>query len=70
MYPLPPRVWSVWSVWSVLCLTTRLIQQTLFSTAIAPHGIAIEQDSRLVDGTYLYNCKLDLVPLVESAIQE
>ncbi|MFP4121556.1 Cfr10I/Bse634I family restriction endonuclease [Coleofasciculus sp.] len=43
---------------------------TIFSTAIAPHGIAIEQDSRLVDGTYLYNCKLDLVPLVESAIQE
>ncbi|MFP4099665.1 hypothetical protein [Coleofasciculus sp.] len=24
----------------------------------------MEQDSRLVDGTYLYNCKLDLVPLV------
>jgi hypothetical protein len=44
--------------------------QTIFSTAIAPHGIAIEQDSRLVDGTYLYNYKLDLVPLVESAIQE
>jgi len=44
--------------------------KTIFSTAIAPHSIAIEQDSRLVDGTYSYDCKLDLVPLVESAIQE
>lgn len=32
--------------------------KTIFSTAIAPHSIAIEQDSRLVDGTYSYRWNL------------
>jgi hypothetical protein len=43
--------------------------KTIFSTAIAPHSIALEQNFRLVDCTYLYNRKEDLVPLVESALQ-
>lgn len=42
---------------------------TIFSTAVAPHSIVLEQNSKLVDGTYLYNRKEDLVPLVETAIQ-
>jgi hypothetical protein len=42
---------------------------TIFSTAIAPHGIALQQNLNLVDGTYRYNCKTDLVLLVESAIR-
>ncbi|HBE21047.1 MAG TPA: deoxyribose-phosphate aldolase [Cyanobacteria bacterium UBA11149] len=43
---------------------------TIFNTAIAPHGIALEQDFKLVDGTYKYNKKDDLVSLVEAAIHE
>lgn len=42
---------------------------TIFSTAIAPHGIALQQNLNLVDGTYRYNRKGDLVLLVESAIR-
>ncbi|MEQ8970583.1 MAG: Cfr10I/Bse634I family restriction endonuclease [Coleofasciculus sp. C1-SOL-03] len=58
--------WKYYMVASELTSADR----TIFSTAIAPHGIAIEQDYQLVDGTYLYNRKLDLVSLVESAIHE
>lgn len=42
---------------------------TVFTTAIAPHGIAVEQDFKLVDGTYPYSRKEDLVPLIQAAIQ-
>lgn len=56
--------WQYYMVASELSSADRII----FNTAIAPHGIAIEQDSQLVDGTYLYNKKLDWLPLVESAI--
>ncbi|WP_322744390.1 MULTISPECIES: Cfr10I/Bse634I family restriction endonuclease [unclassified Coleofasciculus] len=58
--------WQYYMVASELSSADR----TIFSTAVAPHGIAIEQDSQLVDGTYLYNRKLDLVPLVESALEQ
>jgi hypothetical protein len=43
--------------------------ETIFSKAIAPHGIALGQNFKLVDGTYLYNKKEDLVSLIESAIK-
>jgi len=43
--------------------------ETIFSKAIAPHGIALGQNYKLVDGTYLYNKKEDLVSLIESAIK-
>jgi len=43
--------------------------ETIFSKAIAPHGIALEQNFKLVDETYLYNKKEDLVSLIESAIK-
>ena len=43
---------------------------TIFNTAIAPHGLALQQNFKLVDGTYLYNRKEDLVPLIEAAIRE
>jgi hypothetical protein len=44
--------------------------RTIFTTAVAPHGMAIEQNSKLVDGTYLYTRKKDLIPLVKSAIRQ
>ncbi|MBE9019180.1 Cfr10I/Bse634I family restriction endonuclease [Chroococcidiopsidales cyanobacterium LEGE 13417] len=43
--------------------------RTIFCQAIAPHGIALRQNFSLVDGTYLYNRKADLIPLVEAAIK-
>ena len=42
--------------------------KTIFDTAIAPHSLALEQNYRIVDNTYRYNRKEDLVPLVKSAI--
>ena len=42
---------------------------TIFHQAIAPHGVAVQQYFKLVDGTYPYTRKADLVPLVEAAIQ-
>lgn len=57
--------WQYYMVASELTSADR----TIFSTAVAPHGIALEQNFKLVDGTYLYSRKEDLVPLVEAAIQ-
>ncbi|BAY31449.1 hypothetical protein NIES2107_33080 [Nostoc carneum NIES-2107] len=42
--------------------------RTIFSTAISPHGVALEQNYNLVDGTYPYARKADLLPLISSAI--
>ena len=42
----------------------------IFTTAVAPHGIALEQNLKLVDGTYPYTRKTDLIPLVKSAIRQ
>ena len=44
------------------------VDRTIFTTAVAPHSIALEQKFKLVDGTYIYARKTDLIPLVESAI--
>ncbi len=33
--------------------------RTVFSTAVSPHGIVLEQNFKLVDGTYLYQSKQD-----------
>lgn len=58
--------WKYYMVASELTTADR----TIFRTAIAPHSIALEQKSLLVDDTYLYNKKEDLVPLIEAAIQQ
>lgn len=58
--------WKYYMVASELTTADR----TIFRTAIAPHSIALEQNSLLVDGTYLYNKKEDLIPLVEAAVQQ
>lgn len=58
--------WQYYMVVSELTSADR----TIFSTAIAPHGIALEQNFKLVDGTYTYTRKADLVPLVEAAVQQ
>ncbi|WP_017653610.1 Cfr10I/Bse634I family restriction endonuclease [Fortiea contorta] len=63
-YVLQQR-WRYYMVVSELTPTDR----TIFTTAIAPHGVALEQNFNLVDGTYLYYRKADLVPLVLAAIQ-
>lgn len=57
--------WQYYMVASALSSADK----TIFTTAIAPHGIALEQDFKLVDGTYLYSRKEDLVPLIQAAIQ-
>ena len=44
--------------------------RTIFTTAVAPPSIALEQNFKLVDGTYLYTRRTDLMPLVESAITQ
>jgi hypothetical protein len=41
----------------------------IFRTAISPHGVALEKNVKLVDETYLYSRKADLLPLVETAIK-
>lgn len=56
--------WQYYMVASELSSADR----TIFRTAIAPHSIALEQNFKLVDSTYLYTRKADLVPLIESAI--
>lgn len=43
--------------------------RTIFNTAIAPHGVALQQNFKLVDGTYLYNRKKDLIPLIRFSTQ-
>lgn len=40
---------------------------TIFNTAISPHGVAIQQNVRLVDKTYPYTKKEDLVALINDA---
>lgn len=57
--------WQYYMVASELTPADR----TIFSTAVAPHSLALEQSSKLVDGTYLYNRKKDLLPLVQAAIR-
>lgn len=57
--------WQYYMVASELSSADR----TIFTTAIAPHSIATQQNFKLVDETYLYNRKEDLVPLVEAAIK-
>lgn len=44
--------------------------KAIFRQAIAPHGIALQQNFLLVDDTYLYSRKKDLIPLVKAAIQQ
>ncbi|MFM2063475.1 MAG: hypothetical protein RLZZ507_3145 [Cyanobacteriota bacterium] len=44
--------------------------ETIFSSAIAPHGVALEENFNLVDATYLYARKADLLSLVIEAIQK
>lgn len=58
--------WQYYMVASELSSADR----TIFRTAVAPHSIALEQNFKLVDGTYLYARKTDLIPLVESAITQ
>ena len=58
--------WQYYMVASELTSADR----TIFTTAVAPHSIALEQNFKLVDGTYLYARKTDLIPLVESAITQ
>ncbi|MEC4986930.1 MAG: Cfr10I/Bse634I family restriction endonuclease, partial [Oscillatoria sp. PMC 1076.18] len=62
-YVLQQR-WKYYMVASELTSMDR----TIFRTAIAPHGIALEEDFKLVDGTFLYKCKADLVPLIETIL--
>lgn len=56
--------WKYYMVVSELTPADR----TIFSTAIAPHGVALEQNYHLVDATYPYTRKADLLPLITSAI--
>jgi hypothetical protein len=56
--------WQYYMVASELSSADR----TIFRTAVAPHSIALEQNFKLVDGTYLYTKKTDLIHLLESAI--
>jgi hypothetical protein len=58
--------WGYYMVASELTSADR----TIFSTAIAPHGIVMEENLKLVDGTYLYNRKQDLIPLVEDTLRQ
>ncbi|MBE8986760.1 Cfr10I/Bse634I family restriction endonuclease [Nostoc sp. LEGE 12450] len=57
--------WKYYMVVSELTPADRKI----FSTAIAPHGVALQQNFQIVDGTYPYTRKADLMPLVAAAIQ-
>jgi hypothetical protein len=58
--------WQYYMVASELTPADR----TIFTTAVAPHSLALEQNFKLVDGTYLYARKTDLIRLVESAITQ
>ncbi|AHJ29563.1 Cfr10I/Bse634I family restriction endonuclease [Nodularia spumigena CS-584] len=60
------QIWKYFMVVSELTPADR----TIFSTAIAPHGVALEKNLKLVDGTYLYSRKADLLPLVNDAIKK
>lgn len=41
----------------------------LFEQAIAPHGIAVGLESKLVDGLFSYERKSELLPLVQAALE-
>ena len=58
--------WQYYMVASELTSADR----TIFTTAVAPQSIALEQNFKLVDGTYLYARKTDLIHLVESALTQ
>ena len=58
--------------WQYYMVATELTpaDRTIFTTAVAPHSIALEPNFKLVDGTYPYTRKKDLIPLVKSAIRQ
>jgi Cfr10I/Bse634I restriction endonuclease len=56
--------WKYYMVASELTPADR----TIFDIAIAPHGIVLNEYIKLVDGTYPYSKKEDLVKLVEDCI--
>lgn len=58
--------WQYYMVASKLTLADK----TIFSTALAPHSVALQQNFKLVDGTYPYTRKKDLIPLIEAAVQK
>jgi hypothetical protein len=43
--------------------------KAIFDKVIAPHGVALQEDIKLVNATYSYSRKADLLPLVTAAIQ-
>ena len=57
--------WQYYMVTSQLSLS----DENIFNEVISPHGIALQQDIKLVDGTYTYNCKSDLSLLVYRALK-
>ncbi|MBF2065686.1 MAG: Cfr10I/Bse634I family restriction endonuclease [Calothrix sp. C42_A2020_038] len=63
MASLLQQTWKYYMVASDISHTDTRI----FNTAISPHGIAIEQNIKLVDNTYPYTKKQDLMPLVIDA---
>lgn len=52
--------WRYYMVAGELTNADRII----FNSAVAPHGVALQQNYQLVDGTYPYTRKADLVPLI------
>ena len=57
--------WRYYMVVSELSNADKIV----FDSAVAPHGVALQQDLKLVDGTYLYSRKEDLVALIEAAVK-
>ena len=58
--------------WKYYVVASRVspADETLFSKAISPHGIVLgNKNLKLVDQTYTYNCKQDLVPLVKNSLE-
>lgn len=57
--------------WQYHMVTSQLSpsDENIFSKVISPHGIALQQGIKLVDGTYTYNRKSDLVLLVNKALK-
>jgi hypothetical protein len=64
--------YAVQQKWQYYMVVSELspADKTIFNKAITPHGIAIKQNSKMVDCTYLYTRKEDLKPLIEAAIKE
>lgn len=58
-----------WKYYMVVSDLT-VADKTIFNSAISPHGIALEENFQLVDATYLYARKADLLPLVIAAIEK